>query len=188
MIIVIGPPYTRTVQFMPDGLEDRQKPSAQRRLRLRKHSPQIRARQARKHQDRHHESHKCTSRGTYIHTEAAQIPRSSPESIADEEDADEDRDRESDKGGNSSNGEERAGREWAAEDKEGHEDAERSVKPDCVDGSLGVFVDALYPPRAGKAVIAGVGEGDSGSSNLNAVSVGGLLRRFKRHDSRTMQP
>ena len=29
MIIVIGPPYTRTVQFMPDGLEDRQKPSAQ---------------------------------------------------------------------------------------------------------------------------------------------------------------
>ena len=34
-------------------------------------------------------------------------------------------------------------------------------------------VDALYPPGTGKAVIASVGECDSGSGNLNQVSTHG---------------
>ena len=36
-----------------------------------------------------------------------------------------------------------------------------------------MFVDPLDPPRTGKAVITGVGKGNSGSSNLDKWSGGG---------------
>ena len=39
-------------------------------------------------------------------------------------------------------------------------------------------VDALYPPGTGKAVIASVGECDSGSGNLNQV----LIHVCMEHD------
>ena len=37
-------------------------------------------------------------------------------------------------------------------------------------------VDALYPPGTGKAIITSVGEGDSGSGNLNRILANGPYR------------
>ncbi len=153
----------------------------------RQYSLQIRASQARKHQDRYHESHERTSRTTNVHAKGAQIPRPGPKPIADEKDTDEDGYGEGDECCDGSNGKQRASCEGAPEDKKNHEDPEGRVEPDSINRSMGVFVDTLNPPRAGKAVVAGIGEGNPGSSNLYQLLVDGLYRVRWAH-WHTMQP
>ena len=151
------------------------------------HPLQIRTSNARKHQDRHHERHKCTSRSPDVHAKRAQIPRSSPESIADKENANEDGYRKRHKGCNCSDGEQRAGCDGPTEDKKDHENTEYSIEPDCVDRSMGMSVDALYPPGTRKAIITSVGEGDSGSGDLNGTLAKGPCG-MRWTDLHTMQP
>lgn len=58
------------------------------------YSPEIRASDARQHQDRYHEQHKRASHTADGHAIPSQVPRPRPKSIAHEEHPDEDWDRE----------------------------------------------------------------------------------------------
>ena len=71
------------------------------------------------------------------------MPGSRPEAVADEENTDEDGDGEGYEGGDGADGEEGAGCEFAAENENGHGDADEGVEPDCVDGSAGVTIYAF---------------------------------------------
>ncbi len=71
------------------------------------------------------------------------MPRSGPEAVADEENTDEDGDGEGYERGDGADGEEGAGCEFAAEDEDGHGDADEGVEPDCVDGSAGMVIYAF---------------------------------------------
>ncbi|KAL8825885.1 MAG: hypothetical protein Q9191_004138, partial [Dirinaria sp. TL-2023a] len=84
------------------------------------------------------------------------MPRSGSETVPDEEDADEDRDRECDKGRNGGDGEERSCSERATKYEQGQEDADDRVEPDGVDGGSGVSVDPLDPERAREAIVTRV--------------------------------
>lgn len=94
------------------------------------------------------------------------MPWACSKAVTDEENADEDRGRESDKGSDSRDGEERAGCEVAAKNEQSHEDANSSIEPDGVDRGAGAFVDLFDPEGAGKTVVPGVGEGYSGRCDL----------------------
>lgn len=94
------------------------------------------------------------------------MPWSGAESVADEEDPDEDRDGECYKGCYGGDGEQCAGGDRASEDKADHEAPDYGVEPDCVDGGKGVAVYAFNDVRGGEAVVAGVGECDSRGGDL----------------------
>ena len=49
--------------------------------------------------------------------------------------------------------------ERAAKDEQCHEDADRHVEPDCVDGRTGTGVDALYPGGKGEAIVPRISVG-----------------------------
>lgn len=94
------------------------------------------------------------------------MPWSRAESVADEEDSDEDGDGECYKGCYGGDGEECAGGDGASENKADHQAPDYGIEPDCIDRGKGVAVYAFYDVRGGEAVVAGVGECDSRGGDL----------------------
>lgn len=118
------------------------------------------------HQNRNHEGDKRARNRADRVTPFTQMPWSRAEAVADEEDPDEYRDGECYKGCYSGDGEECAGGGGASEDKTDHEAPYYGIEPDCVYGGKRVAVYAFDDVRGGEAVIACVGECDSGGGDL----------------------
>lgn len=133
-------------------------------------SSQITSRHAWQTQDGYHERNEGARNDTDWDAESPEIPRSRAESIANEEDADEDGRCESNEGGAGSNAEECADGQGAAEDKQQHEATKSCVHPDGVDRCLGVWIHLLPYGGEWEAVVACVGECHSRSGYHASLS------------------
>ncbi len=161
---IIGPPYTRHVQFMPVALfpisdiNDAWDSS---------HILEITSRHTWQHQDRQHQQHECTCHCSNRPAGSSEIPRSRSEPVSRQKHSDEDRDGEGNKRRYRSDGEQSPRREFSAQDQYGHGDANRSVEPHRVDRRPCVAVHSFSNARQWpEAVVTRVCECDSGSSDL----------------------
>ena len=97
------------------------------------------------HQNGYHERHKRARRPPNRPAQAAQVPRTRSEAIADKEHTDENGDRKGDIGCDSSDGEKGACGDWASKDERAQSNGDTGVEPHGVDWSPGALVHTLDP-------------------------------------------
>ena len=100
------------------------------------------------------------------------MPRTRSEPTSNKERADGDRDSEGDESCDCADTEKRTDGDGAAEEEEGHEDADDAIEPDCVDRCFRDRVDLFPVPRKGKTVVTSVGESNPTSSYHAALAHG----------------